>query len=157
MKKISLLLLVCGISIAAKAQQNSVSAGGDATGSGGSVSYSIGQVSYIAAFDGVYSVSEGVQQPYEISVLTSLEDATTDISFNIYPNPTVSGVNITASENTGAMSFQLFDVNGKLIVQEQINSLNTTVNMDKLASGAYFLHVLTENKTYKTFKIIKNK
>jgi len=41
-------------------------AGGNATGSGGTVSYSVGQLTYNTYQGSVGTVSEGVQQPYEI-------------------------------------------------------------------------------------------
>jgi len=47
------------------------STGGNATGSGGSVSYTVGQITY-RTFSGTNgSIAEGVQQTYEISVVTA--------------------------------------------------------------------------------------
>ena len=51
------------------AQQAFVAAGGDATGSGGTVSFSAGQVVYTTITSGSGSVSQGVQQVYDNSVL----------------------------------------------------------------------------------------
>jgi gliding motility-associated-like protein len=47
------------------AQQNTLSAGGEATGSAGSLSYSIGQVDYENASDAVGSMELGVQHAYD--------------------------------------------------------------------------------------------
>ena len=52
-------------------QQAVVTAGAEATGTGGTVSYSVGQVVYQTHAGTNGSVAEGVQQPYEISVLSS--------------------------------------------------------------------------------------
>jgi hypothetical protein len=157
MKKISFFILLSVCAYRANAQQGSVSTGGDATGAGGSASFSIGQISYLAAGDASYSVSEGVQQPYEISVLTSVNEAGNDIRFNVYPNPTVTGVNITVSENTEALSVQLFDAAGKMLAQQNILSSTTNVSMDQLPAGSYLLTVTGKGKTSRTFRIIKNK
>lgn len=49
-----------------QAQQNTVAAGGVATGTGGSASFSIGQLIDNVNSDSNYSVTEGLQQPYEV-------------------------------------------------------------------------------------------
>ena len=57
-----------------QAQEAVLASGGDTSGSGGSISYSVGQVVYTTnTGTSGYSVAEGVQQPYEISVVTSLD------------------------------------------------------------------------------------
>jgi hypothetical protein len=69
MKKIlSTLILLTAAMIGAKAQQGAVSAGGEASGPGGSVSYSIGQTDYITKSSSGHFISDGLQQPYEISI-----------------------------------------------------------------------------------------
>jgi hypothetical protein len=83
-------LLTFAFSLSTVSAQTSVNAtGGDASGSGGSASYSVGQVAYQTHTGTSGSVAEGVQQPYEISVVTSIEEAN-DIKLSItaYPNPT---------------------------------------------------------------------
>jgi hypothetical protein len=52
------------------AQENVNASGSNASGSGGSASYSVGQVFYQIHSGSNGSVVEGVQQPYEISVIT---------------------------------------------------------------------------------------
>lgn len=158
MKKFQLAIIACFSVCIANAQQGSVSAGGEAvSGANGTVSYSIGQVAYSYAGDGSHSVSEGVQQPYEISVVTSNNEISGTISYNVYPNPTVSGVNLAVSENTGDMNVQLFDTQGKLIAEQKINSSVTSIPMEKLATGTYLLSVSTNKKINRTFRIVKNK
>ena len=70
------------------AQEAIPASGGDATGSGGSVSYSYGQVVYFTNTGTNGSVIEGVQQPYEISIVTGIQQAS-DIKLfcTVYPNP----------------------------------------------------------------------
>ena len=83
-KLIAILLLGLGL-IELQAQEAIPASGGDASGSGGSVSYSIGQVVYQTHTCTSGSVAEGVQQSFEILVVTAIEEAkgvTLSVTFN---------------------------------------------------------------------------
>ncbi|RLD56213.1 MAG: T9SS C-terminal target domain-containing protein, partial [Bacteroidetes bacterium] len=59
-----------------QAQEVIPATGGEASGSGGSASYTVGQVVYTTnTGTNGNSVSQGVQQPYEISVVTGIAEA----------------------------------------------------------------------------------
>ena len=70
------------------AQEGILPAGGNASGNIGSASYSIGQVFYITSSGTNGSVAQGVQQPYEISVITGMDEFK-DMKLECYafPNP----------------------------------------------------------------------
>ena len=91
-KKLMLIsfFLFCFGLIGLQAQKAIVISGGNASGSGGTSSYTVGQVFYhtLAGTNG--SVSQGVQQPFEISVVTGIEEAMAiQLMISAYPNPTV--------------------------------------------------------------------
>lgn len=73
----------------ALAQETVPASGGNITGSGGSVSYSVGQIVYTTHTGTSGSVTQGVQHPFEISVVSGIEE-TEDINLtcSAYPNPT---------------------------------------------------------------------
>ena len=135
--------------------------GGNATGSGGSVSYSVGQVFYTTASGTNASVSEGVQQPYEISVFTGLKDNTAiDLLYTVYPNPTSGKLTLKLDATTlpdiKSIIYQLYDVNGKLIRNDQLKEKETSIEMSDLNTSSYYLRIKKSKKVIKTFKIIKN-
>ena len=135
--------------------------GGNATGSGGSVSYSVGQVFYTTASGTSASVSEGVQQPYEISVFTGLKDNTAiDLVYAVYPNPTSGKLTLkldaSSISDTKSMIYQLYDLNGKLIRSDQLKEKETNIEMSDLTTSSYYLRIIKSKKVIKTFKIIKN-
>ena len=69
MKNICLLIVaVVLFSLHVNAQSSIIATGGEATENGGIVSFSIGQIAVQTNGDGVTTISEGVQHPYEISV-----------------------------------------------------------------------------------------
>ena len=68
MKKYVLLVYVTILfTIFANAQQSPVAAGGVATGTNGTVTFSIGQLVDDTYSSGNYTITPGVQQPYEVS------------------------------------------------------------------------------------------
>ena len=152
--KISVLLAMLLVSFGLQAQVSMNAAGGNATGDGGSMSYSVGQMVFSANAGTNGYVIEGVQQPYEISVLSVSEQAE-NISLSAYPNPSTDYLYLTASEEISGLSYQLFDMNGRLLKSEKIVGNQTNIYMQDLVSATYFVKVNQGNKTVKTFKIIK--
>lgn len=158
LKKILLLPLVCLFFYNIQAQEAVISAGGDASSTSGSVSYSVGQVFYNTNTSADNSVAEGVQQPYEISIVTKVNNAEyINLSAIAYPNPTTDylQLEIDATEDYQSFTYQLFDISGKMIQSQAIESSTTKVNMKNLSSATYFVKVLADDKELKTFKIIK--
>ncbi|MES2396968.1 MAG: T9SS type A sorting domain-containing protein [Bacteroidota bacterium] len=139
------------------AQENSEASGGIGYGAGGSVSYSIGQIDYEKATGPGGDLTEGLQQPYEIMVVSGIEDQDINLTFSIFPNPTSDFVVLTVhSANTQNMAYTIFNIEGKLIEKQEVDSSQTTIAMKDLANGIYFIKVLRENTEVKIFKVIKN-
>lgn len=159
--KLSIFLLVVVFSFhfnTSLAQETTTSSGGDAIGTGGSSSYSVGQVLYTTNTGTNGSVAQGVQQPYEISIVTAIEDAKDiNVSFSVYPNPTTDFLKINLGNYTFEnLIYQLFDANGKLLETNTINKNETNVEMSNNSRGMYLLKIINNNKELKTFRIIKN-
>ena len=166
LKLSTVLLLGLGLT-GLQAQEAIPAAGGNASGSGGSVSYSVGKVAYQTHTGTNGSVAEGVQQPFEISVVTGIEEAEgINLSVRAYPNPTTDYLtlsindNVKTSHDLSLMSYQLFDMNGKLLQSEKITGNQTSIVMSNLVPATYFVKVVVKtqgiaSQEIKTFKIIK--
>ncbi|MDQ3045915.1 MAG: T9SS type A sorting domain-containing protein [Bacteroidota bacterium] len=152
------LLFLAGLGLSGlNAQEASTAAGGDATGAGGSASYSVGQVSYTSIENAAGSVNQGVQQPYQIVVTGVNTTANIEVLMSVYPNPSTSFITIKVEDKDLAnLTFQLFDVQGKLLISEKITQTETAVQMADFAKGNYFLKVVNNKAELKSFKIIKN-
>ena len=152
-------LLFLGLGLTGLQAQTSVNAtGGDASGIGGSASYSIGQLAYTTNTGTNGSVSEGVQQAFEISVVTGIEEAKgINLSVSAYPNPTTDYLTLEVKDvELLNLHFQMYDMNGKLLQNEKITGNQTSIVMSNLVPATYFVKVIQGNKEVKTFKIIKN-
>ncbi|MFI3216924.1 MAG: T9SS type A sorting domain-containing protein [Methylococcales bacterium] len=156
-KKVKLSFLLLGLGLAAQAQQATTATGGDASGSGGTVAYSVGQIVYTTNTGTTGSVAQGVQQPYEISIVTGLEDTQISLNMQAYPNPTTDYLTLNVGNfELSTLNFQLFDISGKLVESRKIISSSETIAMENLPTATYFLKVSNNNKEVKTFKIVKN-
>ncbi|MBZ0242809.1 MAG: T9SS type A sorting domain-containing protein, partial [Bacteroidales bacterium] len=109
------------------------------------------------------SVAEGIQQPYEISVVTGLEEVLgINLSVSSFPNPTNDYLTLTidnsdkTNHNLSQLAYQLYDMNGELLQSEKITGNQISIVMSNLVPATYFVKAVQANKEIKTFKIIKN-
>ena len=139
------------------AQESVNASGGNLTGSGGSTSFSLGQVAYSAYSNAAGSAAEGVQHAYEIYVV-GVNELTEDMSLRVFPNPTSDNLSLEIENyNKEKYLYQLYDMQGKLLVSNQIVSNQTLIQTNNLQSSTYFLHILNQqNQPIQLFKIIKN-
>jgi len=140
------------------AQKNTVAGGGEATGSGGTVSFTVGQIDYnTQSSSGIGTISEGIQQPYEIYFVGIEEESDKDLQFNLYPNPTTDKLYINFSGEVPInLTYNLFSMKGELLVQGQIISNKTEIFFEQMPASTYLLRVNDSKEIVKTFKIIKN-
>lgn len=149
-----LFMLFC---ITAQAQQTTLATGGEAIGVGGTSSFSVGQIVYTINMDGSGSVSQGVQQPYEIFTL-SLKVPELNSTLTLFPNPTKDNLTLQIrGYNNENLKYQLLDLQGRFLIIGQVSSKKTEINISTLANAIYLLQIVNkENKKVKSFRIIKN-
>ena len=160
MKKKILSLCCCLLSLGATtlfAQQMNLAAGGEASGTGGTVSYSIGQLFYTPISGSTHNILQGVQQPYEISVLAVKEVAKKiELVATVFPNPTVDNFTLKVENNKFKnLYYELYDLNGQLLQKNKVESDETQIGIANLNSSYYILRVYDGNESIKTFKISK--
>jgi len=160
LKLITVFLLAIGLT-ESYAQEAIPASGGNASGSGGTVSFTVGQVVYNTNTGTNGSAAQGVQQPYEISVVTGFEPSKgITLQLSAYPNPTIDQLNLkidaSTSLNFQSLSYQLFDANGKSLEYREITDVMTSIKMSGLPMATYYLKISEDNIVVKTFKIIKN-
>jgi len=160
----TLLFSIRGISQNTQPSTNNImetinASGTDATGSSGTVTYSIGQLFYTYIGLSVYNVAQGVQHG-ESSVFLSTAENTVESKMEmlIFPNPTTDFVTLhmeALEYENGPQSYQLYDLQGRLLLQNTIKKTETQINLNNLNASVYILRVYANNKVLKTFKILK--
>lgn len=154
LKLSSILLLGLGLN-GLQAQESINASGGIVSSAYGSVSYSVGQIVYTTNIGTNGSVAQGVQQPYEISLTTSLEKSK-GITLSAYPNPTNDCLILEMKEfELSNLNFHLYDINGKLLQNNKISSNQTSIFMSTYAPATYFVKVIQGKREVVIFKIIK--
>jgi hypothetical protein len=156
-RKLLIAFCLFGFGTAVLAQTAITAAGGDATGVGGSVSYSVGQLTYNTYQGTTGTVSQGVQQPYEIMLIGIDELPEVSLEYSVYPNPT-SGLLKLKTENVPMKDlwYRLYDMNNKLLLNNKIDATEMDIPMENLVPATYLLKIIDNQKEVKIFKIIKS-
>lgn len=137
------------------AQNSNVTAGGEAVGTGGTVSYSIGQVDYISESGIGGNINQGIQQPYQIFVLSGINNTEINLNASVYPNPTCEFLMLNI-DNVGKQThYQVLDLQGRLITDDLIKDNQTKISLTGFSNDTYFVKVFIDVHEIKVFKIIK--
>lgn len=165
MKYQILILLMLSTNVIVKAQttnfitpiQTLDSAGGEGSGEGGSISISVGQLSYTTISDPQLEIYQGVQIPaFNDAGTIAPAEKPLKIDIQAYPNPTTDYfvLNVQNYENED-LTYEFYNLQGKLIETKPINSSKTTINSSNLEAAVYLLRISYKNIPIKTLKIIK--
>jgi len=72
----------------------------------------------------------------------------------IYPNPANNVLNIV-SYTVGIEKINIYNVNGQLVLNKEVNNNQKTLNISSLESGIYIIDILSENTSVKRKLIIE--
>ena len=75
-------------------------------------------------------------------------------SLTLYPNPTTGILKIQSTERS-LNKVQVFDLFGKLLMEQSLNDLSGSISLSHLASGVYVVKAFAENQTVVTRKVVK--
>lgn len=76
--------------------------------------------------------------------------------FNIYPNPASNTINISLTgTDKSKPTAKIYNPFGKLVHQEELNSLTNSINIQYLANGVYLVQLIDNNRILTSKKIIK--
>ncbi len=152
------LFVLTGAISTLHAQKAIPASGGTIAGSGGSVSYTVGQVAFTTITGTGGTLTQGVQQPYEIAVISGIDEAGgITVECAVYPNPANGFVYLKiVNYPLDDLTYQLYNFEGQLTGNEIVTSQITAIPLEGLQSGGYILRITDNKKEIKVFKIIKN-
>jgi hypothetical protein len=147
------VIIICSFTFG----QSSVNiTGGTSAGNQGSVTYSIGQVFYQHYQTSGGRLAQGVQHPYEIFVLTGVNETDIDLRVLSYPNPARDYVVIEIKKDFPSdMYVQIFDISGRWVMTQPIIENYIKIDIQDIHSAALMMLVYSGDDLLKSFKVIK--
>lgn len=122
-------------------------------GDGGALYLSIGEPMNTEISGGDIMISQGFLQ---VSVAEPSSNVNLlEEEIKAFPNPTSASLVIEMPEMDGVYQYELFDMLGKGIRAEELNSIRSTIDLSVLDAGTYLLKVKKGDLSSKTIKIIK--
>jgi hypothetical protein len=85
---------------------------------------------------------------------TSIQETIEKENFKVYPNPTSNQINLRTNIRLIDANYSLTDLLGNILLSGKISNENTSIEIENLSKGIYFLNVGGDVK--QTFKIVKN-
>lgn len=152
MRKTVFALLSLFVTITVSAQEVVSTQGDTYSNASGNIDFTIGEVLIDTGTDGANDLTQGFHQTNWNFL--GVEDFATNYEVIIYPNPTEDVLNIKTStfEN---VTYTLYDALGKLLLQDNLSSVQTPIQVSQLAPGSYSLTLNNQTQNLKTFKLIK--
>jgi hypothetical protein len=72
---------------------------------------------------------------------------------NIYPSPASSVLNIEVGNLIDNLQIEMINMQGQLVLTKKINDKNTTINIETLSKGIYFVKII-DDKNWQVRKVI---
>ena len=146
--------IVCSLLIGTtlSAQEVVSSQGESYSNSSGNINFTIGEVVTNTETDGTYDITQGFHQSNW--TLVGIKNFVPNYEVSIYPNPSTNVLNIKTSSYEN-VSYKLYDAVGKLIMQGDLSSDLTALQVSYIAQGKYTLTLNDQTQILKTFKLIK--
>lgn len=93
---------------------------------------------------------------YLPSITTGIEENSNIVFSNIYPNPMIDQATIVLSDNISLqnLSWELTDMNGKLILSESIETNTFVIDRNEMTKGMYALNIKNNKGRIASKKII---
>ena len=66
-------------------------------------------------------------------------------SIHIFPNPAGEKLNVSIDDLSGTAQLKVYNVTGKLMMQQQTNKAVSELNISKLQAGIYMMNIVDGN------------
>ena len=146
------------LSTKVQAQLATLSSGGNGSGNGGTFAYSVGQTVYTAQSNSATTLSKGVQQGFELFLITGIEEEDRfGLVATVFPNPTSNYLTVEIKNYIPdtALEIFLFDAKGQQVHRQRVVDVQTQISVEHLASALYMLKLVQVDKLVKAVKVIK--
>lgn len=84
---------------------------------------------------------------------TAIAEVYNNAAFHIYPNPVSDYINISMDEMRQPVQFSLYDMNGKCVVNRELDNGKATISILELTAGVYIGYLMQNGTVIATQKI----
>ena len=137
------------------AQELSPTVVSSAGSSENNLSWTLGEIAIetLSSSEGV--LTQGFQQP-GYTVETVIENNEFNVSIQVYPVPASDFISVKFSELQNGFELVLYNLQGEVVVRQQVESDETNLDLNRLSPSEYILNVINqENNLIKSYKIVK--
>jgi hypothetical protein len=108
----------------------------------------------VVGFNGANNASNCYTLRVQLGTASRTEELITE-KVIVFPNPVTSKVNIRIDNLQGMADIRVFDMYGKLVRQQRSATVNTEMDLSKLAAGIYLIRVKNGDKET-MLKVVKD-
>lgn len=120
------------------------------------------QITFFYGIDSLYIKWDHISQPPPNYVLYSnrfigkrisgtewvgIQKGIENIEFKIFPNPALDKINIENSEEIKISLISIYDLQSKLILQQEILESKSEINVSNLIKGMYFIKIVSDKQS----------
>jgi hypothetical protein len=89
-----------------------------------------------------------------VTTAATMENVNPNFTINLFPNPTGDQLNISVDGIDKKTEIKVYNLMGKLVIQQEINNRLSQINVSKLTSGFYLVKI-NDGKEIRSAKFIK--
>ena len=109
----------------------------------------------IVATNALNEVTRSSAVEFTVAGGTNIAVLAENNAISVFPNPVVDVLTVTVADFAPGMTFNLFDVNGRMVQTGAISSETTTIDMTNLRAGTYVLTIVQNGTQVATFRVVK--
>lgn len=128
------------------------SSGGTMNDGSISMDYTLGEVVIFTGSNGTNDLTQGFHQTnWQFS---SIDVYQVNYTIALFPNPTTNNLVISTEQFEG-LHYLIFDSNGKIILNGELQLAETTLDVSNLAQGKYTVTVSNQDSEIQSYHLIK--
>lgn len=130
------------------------SAGDHFVAGGTQLSWTLGEIAIESYFGTSNQLTQGFHQPER--PMLSVDELSSTVHINAFPNPFTESIQIDVEGNTEALTIQVYNALGQVVLTEQYNGSGPqTIDFGGLSSGIYQMLIHSSDQIIKNLKVQK--
>ncbi len=116
----------------------------------------------VGGYNFTYTASNGVCADQSTTITVNIMDCTdipeSDINFSVYPNPNNGEFFVENNGNTGLVTVEVIDIQGKVVYNNRLNISNgdrESISIENAESGMYMIRIISNDNVVNHPMIVK--